>query len=509
MFDTLFAAVAEAVFNLLLQESGLTERVRAVLRIDPERRGFQIALARACTDFTQQHPAWAAALFDQHFLTQPEVVELLSRLLARRGQPDPARMAALWAAQLHRADPASRAEAATVAAEFLRLLEAELDARPELRALSESRDIAAVKDNTDTIAAEITALRRDFAGALQLLQAALAALPASPATQPLAPPIPLALAGVIERFISGASTPADRDLLREALRTGQIAIATGERAVSLGGSADGAVIVTGDHNQIVILQGNAATVARELIEPSPKPPAVYPPNPFMPIGGRITDPTRIFDRQREVQQAFDYLRSGSSVAFIGDSGVGKSSLLTLLKERAETELGRTPILLDMQNLHSEDDYYQALCEEAGIATAVRGWKLERALRGRRLLLLLDEIEKMTWDGFSHNLRAELRGLAEGECAPFKLVLVARSPLDRLFPDSELDTSPLAGICQQINVEPWDNATVREFIQQRLRGTPVRFSDDEIKHLFETSNGLPLRLMQAAFNLYRMKTSGDV
>jgi hypothetical protein len=503
MFDTLFAAVAEAVFNLLLQESGLTERVRAVLRIDPERRGFQIALARACTDFTQQHPAWAAALFDQHFLTQPEVVELLSRLLARRGQPDPARMAALWAAQLHRADPASRAEAATVAADFLRLLEAELDARPELRALSESRDIAAVKDNTDTIAAEITALRRDFAEALRLLQAALAALPALPAT-----PKP-SLAGVIERFTSGVYTPADLDLLREALRAGQIAIATGERAVSLGGSADGAVIVTGDHNRIIILQGHAATVARELTKPSPKPPAVCPPNPFTPLSGRITDPTRIFGRQREVQQAFDYLRSGSSVAFIGDSGVGKSSLLTLLKERAETELGRTPILLDMQKLHSEDDYYEALCEEAGIATVKGGWKLERALRGRRLLLLLDEIEKMTWDGFSHNLRAELRGLAEGEHAPFKLALVARSPLDRLFPDSELDTSPLAGICQQINVKPWDDATARAFIQQRLSGTPVRFSDDEIEHLVRSSNGLPLRLMQSAFNLYRTKTSGDV
>ena len=502
MFDTLFAAVAEAVFNLLLQESGLTERVRAVLRIDPERRGFQIALARACTDFTQQHPAWAAALFDQHFLTQPEVVELLSRLLARRGQPDPARMAALWAAQLHRADPTHHAQATTVAADFLRLLETELDARPELRALSESRDIAAVKDNTDTIAAEITALRRDFAEALRLLQAALAALPALPAT--LKP----ALAGVIERFTSGVYTPADLDLLREALRAGQIAIVTGERAVSLGGSADGAVIVTGDHNRIIILQGHAATVARELTASPPNPPAVYPPNPFTPLSGRITDPTRIFGRQREVQQALDYLRSGSSVAFIGDSGVGKSSLLTLLKERAEAELGRTPILLDMQTLHSEDDYYQALCEEVGIAT-VRGRKLERALRGRRLLLLLDEIEKMTWDGFSHNLRAELRGLAEGEHAPFKLVLVARSPLDRLFPDSELNTSPLAGICQQINVEPWDNATVREFIQQRLRGTPVHFSDGEIERLVLSSNGLPQRLMQAAFDLYRTKTSGDV
>ncbi len=317
------------------------------------------------------------------------------------------------------------------------------------------------------------------------------------------------LTNLIERLKSDILTPADLDLLREALRTGQIAIVTGERAVNLGGSADGAVIVTGDHNQIIILQGHAATVVRELNEPPPKPPMVYPTNPFTPLSGRITNPTHIFDRQREVQQAFEYLEAGSSVVFIGGSGVGKSSLLTLLKERAETELGRTPILLDMQNLHSEDDYYAALCEEVGIAT-VRGRELERALRGRRLLLLLDEIEKMTtWKDSGHNLRAELRGLAEGENAPFKLALVARSPLDRLFPDSERNTSPLAGICLQIPVEPWDDATARAFIQQRLSGTPVRFSDDEIKHLFESSNGLPLRLMRAAFNLYRTKTSGDV
>ena len=162
----------------------------------------------------------------------------------------------------------------------------------------------------------------------------------------------------------------------------------------------------------------------------------------------------------------------------------------------------------MQTLHNEDDYYEALCEKAGIDPVKGGRKLERALRGRRLLLLLDEIEKMTWDGFSHNLRAELRGLAEGEHAPFKLALVARSPLDRLFPDSELNTSPLAGICQQINVKPWNNATARTFIQQRLSGTPVRFSDDEIKHLVLSSNGLPLRLMHLALAVEDVCGVGD-
>jgi len=38
---------------------------------------------------------------------------------------------------------------------------------------------------------------------------------------------------------------------------------------------------------------------------------------------------------------------------------------------------------------------------------------------------------------------------------------------------------------------------------------VHFSDGEIERLVLSSNGLPQRLMQAAFDLYRTKTSGDV
>lgn len=500
MLETLFAAVAEAVFNLLVTESGLTERVRAVLGVDPERRAFQLALARASEQFVKQHPDWAAALFDQYFLTRPEVVELLATLLSRRGQPDPARLAALWAAQLHRPNPPQEVEA--VAAAFLRLLDGELAARPELRALHDSRDLAAIRADTDAMATELAALRSELATNLQHLQTTFQA----------------SLREALARLQHGSHRDTDLDLIRTALRGGQIAVVSGDRAVHLGGNANDAVIVTGNNNQIVVLKGDAAGIARQLT-PSPVPPPSpvpqplalgnpYPPNPFTPLSGRITDPSRVFGRKREVQQALALLKSGSSVAFIGESGVGKSSLLTLLSSCAVQELAREPVLLDMQLLHSEDDYYEALCEELGIAL-VRGRRLERTLRTRRVLLMLDEIEKMTWDGFSLNLRAELRGLAEGEDAPFKLVLVARSPLDRLFPDSDRLTSPLAGICEQITVSRWDETTARAFINQRLSSTPVRFSDDVLARLYQVSRGLPCALMQEAYNLYRSRTSGNV
>ncbi|MGB9777321.1 MAG: hypothetical protein ACPLYD_14805 [Anaerolineae bacterium] len=93
--EALLAAVAEAVFGYLLQESDLASQTRAALGLDPQRRAFQAALARCYADFARRHPQWAAALFDQTFLAGPETAPLLAELLTRRGQPEPARLARL------------------------------------------------------------------------------------------------------------------------------------------------------------------------------------------------------------------------------------------------------------------------------------------------------------------------------------------------------------------------------------------------------------------------------
>ncbi|MCS6840186.1 MAG: hypothetical protein NZ699_04150 [Roseiflexus sp.] len=51
--EAVLSAIAEAVFSHLAQESGLTNRVRAVLRVDPQRRALQTALAKAYASFAQ------------------------------------------------------------------------------------------------------------------------------------------------------------------------------------------------------------------------------------------------------------------------------------------------------------------------------------------------------------------------------------------------------------------------------------------------------------------------
>lgn len=54
--ETFLSAFAEAVFGYLLQETELTERVRTVLGVDPERRAFQTAPARAYATFARWWP---------------------------------------------------------------------------------------------------------------------------------------------------------------------------------------------------------------------------------------------------------------------------------------------------------------------------------------------------------------------------------------------------------------------------------------------------------------------
>jgi hypothetical protein len=159
--------------------------------------------------------------------------------------------------------------------------------------------------------------------------------------------------------------------------------------------------------------------------------------------------------------------------------------------------------LSLEWVDDEDDFCEALCDALGIETC-RGYQLTRALRGKRYVLCLDEIEKMTWDGFTVRLRSQLRGLADGPAAPLKLVIASRSSLAHLFPDSpELD-SPLAGICRQLDVGPFPPDIAHTFLTYRLRGTGVTFSEGEIHALLTGTGGHPAKLQRAAADLYRLK-----
>ncbi len=231
-------------------------------------------------------------------------------------------------------------------------------------------------------------------------------------------------------------------------------------------------------------------------------------NPFGDKG-RITNPQRFFDRQELLRQAFEELSRGVSLSLVGESQIGKSSILSQICDQAENrmqfkaEFQPKFVYLSLQSVDNEKDFYKALCDKLEIETC-RGYKLTRTLRGKHYVLCLDEIEKMSWDGFTKNLRSQLRGLADGNDAPLTLAIASRSPLASLFPDSpELD-SPLAGICRQLDVLPFDEEITRAFLLHRLQDTEIRFSEPEIIRLFVETKGHPARLQQLAADLYRLK-----
>ncbi|WP_293343047.1 ATP-binding protein [Microcoleus sp. CAWBG58] len=234
-------------------------------------------------------------------------------------------------------------------------------------------------------------------------------------------------------------------------------------------------------------------------------------NPFIPQHGKIDDRRFFFGREREIRRVFETLNSGSSVAIIGERAIGKSSLLQAIYRQAPTQLRhpRQPIYLDLRNVCDEDDFYRALCDKAGIETA-KGYQLQRALESHRFLLLLDQVEKMTSDEFTNQVRGQLRSLAEGTNCPLRLVVSARNPLDILFPDSEDQnmTSPFKGICIEENLKQWDEKISREFIASRLQADwltpvpqPVSFTEAEIATLIAESGGYPQKLMQLCYQTY--------
>ncbi|MBD2339395.1 ATP-binding protein [Calothrix sp. FACHB-156] len=235
-------------------------------------------------------------------------------------------------------------------------------------------------------------------------------------------------------------------------------------------------------------------------------------NPFIPLNDIITEQHQLFGRGREITRVFETLNSGSSVALIGEKKIGKSSLLQAICQQAKHRLlkPRKAIYLNLSLIFNDDDFYDELCNKVGIAVS-KGRQLVRELQKQQLLLLLDEVQQMTWDGFTRELRQQLRGLADGQAnPPLRLVIAASEHLDVLFPDSRDNPSPFQGVCIEELIQPWDENIVRGFIDSRLGNTQVSFTEEEIIKLIQESSGHPQRLMQLCHRTYsrymeRMKT----
>lgn len=232
-------------------------------------------------------------------------------------------------------------------------------------------------------------------------------------------------------------------------------------------------------------------------------------NPFDFPSGPIANPNNFFGREELLRQIFEELAKGGNLSIVGPEQVGKSSVLSMICQLGPKRLklpSENFINIDMRIIRDENEFFEALCYELGIKTC-RSLKLAQALRGKHYIVCLDEIDNLTrQEYFTGDERTELCGLADGAHKPFSLVVASQKVLHELFPDPPHRRSPLASLCRPIlKVEPFLPKESRAFLNCRLQGTNVSFSESEIAALYTESNGYPGHLQRAAAELYRRRT----
>jgi hypothetical protein len=219
---------------------------------------------------------------------------------------------------------------------------------------------------------------------------------------------------------------------------------------------------------------------------------------------RIEDPTRFFGRQEFLRRLVEDLQKGMSLALVGETQSGKSSVLQYLCRKRDTIWQGIPpqfIYMDMLLINDGQEFQSELCHSLGLDTCNNS-ELVRKLQHlqRKYILCLDEVGVLGDDTFSRT-RLNLRGLVDGHSTPLTLITTSQLPLKSLFPDNSRISSSLAEFCQQRNVLPFDKQETIDFIHMRLEPTGVRFSDRDIAELYQQTNGHPGQLQQAAADLF--------
>ena len=239
--------------------------------------------------------------------------------------------------------------------------------------------------------------------------------------------------------------------------------------------------------------------------PHPAPPTPSPNhNPFF-FGGRITHSDHFFGRQRLLRELRQELQKRSNVSLVGESQIGKSSLLYHLYQSRAAWLPRSTVAyIDLQGVLDEADFCEMVLAALGQpGDSLR--QLKRVLSGQDVVLLFDEMERLADSDFNPRLHHLLRSLSQESRLAF--CVASQQPLEIVFaPPPGQKLSPFHNVFVSQRLGPFSDNEARELLLTRLRPFPNLFSPAEIEQLLAQSGGHPARLQRVAHQLFREKTT---
>lgn len=205
-----------------------------------------------------------------------------------------------------------------------------------------------------------------------------------------------------------------------------------------------------------------------------------PPNPFWD-GRARGDPNQIIGRERDLQRLWERLCLGVNLTIIGPSQSGKTTLLNLIAAQAQEQEHISPDTIVVSLTIREDlkrsDAEKEFCESLGVTKRPA---LIKFLRGRRIIILLNDLGILSRDSRGMEVRHWLRGLSHNRTNGTTIQLVATSqrPLHEIFTqDKPIDCSPLHDSMREcIELGPFTRIEARRFIASRLQGTPFKERD---------------------------------
>jgi hypothetical protein len=244
---------------------------------------------------------------------------------------------------------------------------------------------------------------------------------------------------------------------------------------------------------------------RIALQPSAAPIAVsrsIASNPFTDRG-RIDDATRFFGREAELQRIFDTLGRHECVSIIGGNHTGRSSLLYQVAVQGASRHQARYAYLRLEVCRNDQSFFADACELLG-GTGRRDRDLRSLIEGGRVILCLDDMERLNTRGFSEYPRSFLRGMANGQNAPLTLVVTSQMPLPDLFHRDEGPGKPSpfhSLFVHPLRLAPFSRTQCDAFLDTRLKDTDITFDATTRDDLWALTQGHPYKLQRAAYHRY--------